>query len=93
MSLQFCCAEPNSSVSNIADLRTGGHWFVPPLSQYTFRGLMITIATGFIPFSPLSVVLTMVKWESSQWLGRNIVQGTDKISPGKHGQVHWPQYN
>ena len=28
---------------------------------------MIVIVTGFIPLSPLSVVLTMVTWESS-WL-------------------------
>ena len=30
----------------------------------------------FIPLSPLSVVSTMVMWESSQWLGKNIVQST-----------------
>ena len=29
---------------------------------------MIVIATGFIPFSQLSIVLTMIVWESSQWL-------------------------
>ena len=51
------------------DLRTGGRWFDPGLGQYPFRGLMIVIATGFIPLSPLSVVLTMVIWESSQWFG------------------------
>ena len=69
-------AEPHSSVGSIADLRTGGCWFDPRLGQYSFRGLMIVIATGFIPLSPLSVVLTMVMWESSQWLGKNIVQST-----------------
>ena len=31
------------------------------------------IATGFIPLSTLFVVSTMVIWESSQWLGENIV--------------------
>ena len=36
--------------------------------------------TGFIPPSPYSVVLTMVMWESSQWLGKNIVIRI----PGKH---------
>ena len=30
------------------------------LSQYFFRGLMIVIATGFFPLSPLSIVSTMV---------------------------------
>ena len=28
---------------------------------------MIVTATGFIPLSQLSVVSTIVKWESSQW--------------------------
>ena len=32
---------------------------------------MIVIATGFIFFSPLSIVSTMVMWESSQWLVRD----------------------
>ena len=66
------CAKPNSSVSSVAELRTGGRWF----SQCSFRGLMIVIATGFIPLAPLSVVSTMVVWESSQWLRKNIVQST-----------------
>ena len=40
-------------------------------------GLASTLATGFIPISPLSVVSTMpVKWETSQWLGKNIVRST-----------------
>ena len=67
---------PHSSVGSVADLRIGGRWFYPPLSQYSFRGLMIVIATGFLPLSPLSVVSTMVMWESSQWLGKNIVLST-----------------
>ena len=33
------------------DLRTGGCWFDPWLCQYSFRGLTIVIATGFIPLS------------------------------------------
>ena len=65
-------AEAHSSVGSIADLRTGGHW----LGQYSSRGLMIVIATGFIPLSQLSVVSTVVMWESSQWLGKNIVRST-----------------
>ena len=44
-------AKPLSSVGSIADLRTGGcSRFDPRLGQV----LMIVIATGFIPLSPLS---------------------------------------
>ena len=75
-------AEPHSSVGSVADLRTG-RWFDPRLGQYSFRGLMIIIATRFIPLSPLSVVSTMVMWESSQWLGKNIVRSTGKESSRK----------
>ena len=53
------------SKEQLVALRTGGRLFDPWLGQYSFLGLMIVIATGFIPLSPLSVVLTMVKWESS----------------------------
>ena len=49
-------AAPHSSVGSVADLRTGGGWFDPRLSQYSFRGLTISIATGFITLSPLSIV-------------------------------------
>ena len=69
-------AEPNSSVDSVADLRTGGRWFDLQLNQYSLQGLMIVIVAGFILLSPLSVVLTMVMWESSQWLGKNIVRST-----------------
>ena len=70
--------EPHSSVGSVADLRTGGRFFDPRLGQYSFRGLVIVIATGFVPLSlsPLSVVSTMVMWESSQWLEKNIVRST-----------------
>ena len=37
---------------------------------------MIVIATVFIPLSPLSIVLTMVMWESSHWLEKNTVRNT-----------------
>ena len=56
--LSFSRAKPNSLVGSVADLRTGGRWFDPRLGLYSFRGLMIVIATGFIPLSPLSVVST-----------------------------------
>ena len=55
-------AEPHSSGSSVADLRTGGCWFDPGLDQYSFLGLMI--------------VSTIIMWESSQWLGKNSVWGT-----------------
>ena len=67
-------AEPHSAV--IQDLRTGGHWFDPRLGQYSFHGLMIVIATGFIPLSLLSIVWTMCMWEKSHWLEKNIVLST-----------------
>ena len=76
-------AEPHSSVGSIADLTTVGGWFDPLLSQYSFGGLMVVIATGFIPLSPLSIVSTMVMWERSQWLGKNIVQNTGKKNSRK----------
>ena len=65
LSLIYNC---HSSVGSVADLRRGGCWFDPWLSQYSFQGLMIVIVTGFIPLSPLSVVSTMVMLESSQGL-------------------------
>ena len=66
----------HSSVGSVADLRTGGRKFDYWFDQYSFRGLMIVVATGSIPLSPLSVVSTMVLWESSQCLGKNIVRNT-----------------
>ena len=70
------CAEPHNSVGSDADLRIGGRRFDPRLGQYSLQGLMIVIATGFITLSPLSVVSTMVTWERSQWLVKNIVRST-----------------
>ena len=37
---------------------------------------MIVIAPGFMPLSMLSIVSTMVMWESSQWFGKDIVLST-----------------
>ena len=70
-------AKPHSSVGSIVDLRIRGRCFDPRLGKYSFHGLMIVIATGFIPLSPLSIVSTMVMWQNSQWLGKNIVRSTD----------------
>ena len=70
-------------VVSVADLRTGGRWFNARLGQYSFRGLTIVIATGFIPLSPLSIVSTMVIWESSQWLGEKILRNTGEKNSRK----------
>ena len=70
------CIYADSSVGSVADLKPDGHWVDPLLGQYSFRGLMIVFATGFIPLSPLSVVSTTIMWESSQWLVKNNVRST-----------------
>ena len=54
----------HSSVGRLQDLRTGGCRFDPLLSQCSFQGFMIVIWTGFISLSLLSIVSTMVMWES-----------------------------
>ena len=46
----------------------------PRLGQYSFRELMIVIATGLTLPSPLFVISTMFMWKSSQWFGKNIVR-------------------
>ena len=56
----FESTELHSSVGSVADLRTWGRWFNPQLGQYCFLGLMVVIATGFIPFPLLSIVSTVV---------------------------------
>ena len=67
MSLFACYKpKPHSSVGSVVDLRIGGRWFDPRLGQYCFQGLMIVIATGFSPHSPLSIVSTMVMQEKQQ---------------------------
>ena len=76
---------PHSSVGGVQDLRTGNRWFDPRLGQFSSRGLIIVIATRFIPLSPLYFVLTMAMWEISQWLGKSIVRSTSKRTAGKHG--------
>ena len=68
----------HSVAYRILFLRIGCCWLDSLLIQYSFRGLVIAIATEFIPLPPLTIVSTMVTWESSQWLGRNIVRSTGK---------------
>ena len=66
-----------------SDLITGSSWFNPRLGKYSFRGLMIVIATGFILLSPLSFVSKMVLCKCSQKLGKNVVQSTGKKNSRK----------
>ena len=74
-------AEPYS----IVDLRTGGLWFDSRLGQYSFHGLMIVIATGFIPLSPLSVVRQWLCGKAAGGLERVLCRVLVKRTPGKHG--------
>ena len=37
---------------------------------------MIVIVTGLFSLSPLTIVLMIVTWESSQWLRKNIMWST-----------------
>ena len=78
-------AEPHTSVGSVVDLRTGGRWFDPQLSKYSFRGLTLVIATGFIPLSPLSVVLTMLCGKAARGLERILCKELVKRTPGKQG--------
>ena len=55
-------------------------------AEYWLKELIIVFGTGLVPPLPLSIVLIMVMWESSQWLGNNIMKGIAvKRTPGKHG--------
>ena len=75
-------AEPHRSFGSFADLRTGGRWFDPRPWPIFFR----RIDDGHcnrIQSSLLSVVSTMVMWESSQWRGKNIVRSTGKKNSRK----------
>ena len=84
---QLLRVKPHSSVDNVLVLRTGGYWFDPRLSQYSFWGLMTVIATGFIPLSLLSIFMTMSMWESSQWLEEYCAEYWLKEL---YGYVRWP---
>ena len=78
-------AEPHSRVSGVADLKTGGRWFDPRLGQYSCQRLMVVIATGLIPPSPLPVVATMVYGQAASGLERLLCGILVKRTPGKHG--------
>ena len=43
----------------------------------------LTYATGFIPFWSKTTVLTVIMWESCQWLGKNIMLVLVKINSRK----------
>ena len=53
----------------------------------------IYVACKCFPLSPLFIVSIMVMWESSQWLGKNIVWTTGKRNPREHGCLHRPPQN
>ena len=54
--LQSPSAEPHNSVGSVANLKTGGRRFDSWLGQYYLRGLMIVIATGFIPLAAVHCI-------------------------------------
>ena len=74
------------SAGSVADLRTRGRSFDPRLGQYAFQGLMIVIATGFIPLSHRCPLFR-------QWLCGEAACGLERIlcrvlverTPGKYG--------
>ena len=73
----FKAPRPHGSVRSVDDLKTAGRWFEGSGSANIFsEAFMTVLATGFIPLSTLFLVSTMVRWESSQWLGKNIVRST-----------------
>ena len=54
-----------------------------PVFLSLLHSLVIVIATRLIPLSLLSIVSAMVMWESSRWLGKNVVQSTGKKNSRK----------
>ena len=56
---------------------------------FTFRGLMIVIAIGFIQLSPLIIVSTMVTWKSSLLFGKILCRVLDRRIRGRDGYVKW----
>ena len=62
---------PTSSDDSVEDLRTGGGWF----KQYSFQRLMIVTVIGLF-LSHHCLLFFMVMWESSLWLGENVVRST-----------------
>ena len=72
--LIHACATHLILVGSVTGLRTGGHWFDPRLGQYSFRGLMIVIATG----SCLSQRCPLFR----QWLCGKAAGGIERILCG-----------
>ena len=76
-------AEPEISIGSVHDLRTGGLRFDHQLGQYSFLGLMIVIATGFVPRCPL-----FQQWlcgKAASGLERTLCGVLVKRTPGKEG--------
>ena len=86
--LFYSCRAPE--LGRLEDLKAGGQWFNPWLSQYSVRGLMIVIATR----SFLSHHWPLFR----QWFCGKAASGLERIlsrvlvikTPGKHGWIHWP---
>ena len=76
--IKFGPAQPEAQSLAYRNFRKDGCWFDPWLIQYSFRELMIVIATGFTPLSPLSIVSTMIMWESSHRLGKDWLKELQK---------------
>ena len=84
-----CLLQFVPSRGNAQDLKTRDNWCDPKLNKYSFCGLVIVIATGFISHSLLPTVLMSVIWESSWWLGENIEQKVPvKRTLERRGYVH-----
>ena len=68
--------EPQISVGSFTDLRTGGRWFDYRLGQYSFRGLIMVIATGFILSHRCPLFRQWLSGKAASGLKKNIVRST-----------------
>ena len=82
--VDLLATESRSSVRSVEDLRKGGRWLNHPLGQYSFRGLMMVIATGFIPLPRYLLFLQGLCKKASSGLERILCRVMVKITPGKH---------
>ena len=69
----FFCVMPSPNWATVA-LKTGNQ-----MCRFKYLAWQLVIATRFIPLLPLTIVLIMVMWESSQRLGKNIVQSSYQL--------------
>ena len=66
----FLWAEPNSLVGKVCRLENSRSLVRTPARPTFFPRVDDSKATGFIPLSPLSVVLTMVSWKAASGFER-----------------------